>query len=134
MRVVWDEEPSVRPELSPLVACVATCLPHLEELSLDMGGLWCRMKGDAYPSILASLAGLPHLATLSIAYPGRVTIDVFQAGSGGLLAYCSGPCVCLPVKAIVGWTMYAHGSTAAMRTCLCMMCSGLQTPPVGTLQ
>ena len=77
-------KPSLLSELHLLAACMATCLPRLEELSLDLGKrMWYIYDMQfEYPSILAPLAGLPHLATLSVAYPGRANIKVFQAGPG----------------------------------------------------
>ena len=74
-------EPTVQPSLYPLVACMAMCLSCLEELSLDLGGVWYDEQ-EAYPSILAPLACVPHLARLSVSYPSRAGIDSVQAGPG----------------------------------------------------
>ena len=82
-------EPSAPLELYPLVACMAVCLPRLEELSLDKQGRFKYHDQTACPSILAPLAGLPRLARLSVSYPGYpgdTDIEVFQAGPGGRLA------------------------------------------------
>ena len=76
---------------------MAVCLPRLEELSLDLGAQLCYdEEEEAHPSVLALLAGsLPHLARLSVTYPGGRTrpwgpqsllggadVKVFQAGPG----------------------------------------------------
>ena len=78
-----EANPSAQPELYLLVACLATCLPRLAELSLDLGELWYHIgyrEVETYPSILAPLlAGLPHLAVLKVAYPGCADITIFQA-------------------------------------------------------
>ena len=73
-----EVDPSVPPALYPLVACVTVCLPRLEELFLDLDVA----EQKVYPiSILALLAGLPHLERLSVSYPtGAADIEVFQAG------------------------------------------------------
>ena len=73
------------PELYPLLACMVTCLSRLEELSLDLGK-FAYHDQKACPSILAPLAGLPHLARLRVSYPGGADIEVFQVGLGGRLA------------------------------------------------
>ena len=96
VRVCWsdtdddddEDDSSMRPALYPLVACMAMCLPRLEELSLDLDlGNLKYTDQEAFPSILAPLAGLPHLARLSVLYPGGADIQVFQAGQGGS-AWC----------------------------------------------
>ena len=69
----------VLPELYMLTACMTMCLPHLEELSLDLGKL-CFEREPHPISMLAPLAGLPHLARLSVAHPGGAAIEMFQAG------------------------------------------------------
>ena len=81
-------EPSAPPVLYyPLMACMAMCLSCLEELSLELGGLeyYSDEGEEACPSVLAPLAGLPHLARLSVSYPGGAGIEVFQAGLGGCI-------------------------------------------------
>ena len=85
-----DAKPSALPELYLLVSCMATCLPRLEELSLDLGEIWYHIESGAYSSILAPLAGLPHLARLSVKYPGRGCADIahYQASPG----HCPGAC------------------------------------------
>ena len=77
-----DHNPSVRPVLYPLMACITVCLSCLEELSLDLGNL-DTTEQDASPSILAPLAGLPHLARLSVEYPDAADIPVLQVGPAG---------------------------------------------------
>ena len=92
VRVHWDDidndvdESLARPALYPLVACMAMCLSRLEQLGLDLGNLEYSDQ-EAYSSILAPLAGLPHLARLSVAYPAGADIEVFQARPGGQLVF-----------------------------------------------
>ena len=71
------------PALYPLVACMAMCLPRLEEMSLDLGTSWHKRQLQPFPSILAPLDGLPHLSCLRVSYPGAVDITIVQAGPAG---------------------------------------------------
>ena len=78
-----DDNRSARPALYPLMACVAMCLPRLEELSLHMGNVKYTDQ-EAFPSVLAPLACLSHLARLSVMYPTGYSrgadMKVLQAG------------------------------------------------------
>ena len=83
MRVHGETDDASLYPLYPVVACMAVCLPRLEELSLEMRTSSHERQAQPNPSVLAPLAFLPHLARLSVAYPGGAHMTIFQAGLAG---------------------------------------------------
>ena len=120
----FDADASVLPALYPLVACMAVCLPCLEELSLDLGERLCYdEEEESHPSVFALLAGsLPHLARLSVSYPGWRTTwgnEHSLAGGAGVEVFQASPGMtfCMPVPS---------KTFGAIREATCALCKRLR--------